>query len=141
MHIRLAHLEYQPFRERRPKWKLVEETTIDSGHRDSAALAASTNRLAQRMRSISRQIKRGLRPVVKRIDRHAVCFQTDTIDASVRSHAAGHLSQLLIYVFVIEVQRLRFAFFGGHVQARGNMIDGNDPFSAKQVSAFNRELT
>src|SRR5512138_3162567 len=93
------------------------------------------------MRSIGREIKCGLRPIIKRIDRRAVRLKPDAIYTCVRSHAARHLSQTLVYLFAVEVQRFSFPFFSGHAQARGYMIDCNYPFRTKQVGALDRELT
>src|SRR5215813_3765165 len=49
VNIGLAHLESQPFRECCSKGKLVQEASINTGYRNSAALAASIDCLAQRV--------------------------------------------------------------------------------------------
>src|SRR5205085_9146318 len=92
------------------------------------------------MRAISREIKCGLCPVIKRIDRSAVRFQADAVDACIRSHAAGHLTQFLIDVLVVEIEGFGFAFVSRHAQARRDVIDCDYSFRAEQVCALDREL-
>src|SRR5688572_27629992 len=64
----------------------------------------------------------------------------DGVNAPVRPHSACLLHQAVVNIFVIEVDRFGTAFSCGHLQAFGNVVDGNYAFGAEHTCAFHREL-
>ena len=141
VHVRLAHLERQPLRERGAQRKLVQPSAVDAGNRDRAALAAGADGLPKRMRPIGRHEHRRLGAVVPGVERRAVRFEADRVDARVRTLPAGHVAERVEHVDVLVVQRLGAALRGRELEPFGEAIDRDDAFGAEQIGALDRELT
>src|SRR5579885_1572183 len=94
LHVRLAHLERKPLRERHADRELVDQPRVDARDRDGAALAARADRLPQRVGPVRFEPRRLLGAVVDRVQRLAVGFHADGVDARVRAAAASHLIEL-----------------------------------------------
>ena len=71
----------------------------------------------------------------------AVRLGADGVDAAVGPAAGGHLLQLLVDVFLGEVDRLGLAELARHRHPLGHAIDGDDASSAEHPGALDGELT
>ena len=136
--VRLSRLQRQPLFHEGAERELVDEAAIDGGHRDTAALAACQDRLAERMDAVGAQERRHLDLVDDVVDEQAVRLEPDRVDARVGADPAGHLHQRLVDRRFLEVDRLRAEPLGER-QAVGEMVDRDHPLGAHQERRLDRE--
>jgi hypothetical protein len=141
VHVGLTHLERQALRECPAKRELVEPSAVHAGNGDRAALAARANRLTKGVGAIGREVHGGLHAVVPGIERRAVRFEPDGIDAGVRSLSSCQFTQRVRNIDFLVVEDMCPAVRGGHRQSLRKTIDGNDAFGTEQKRALDGELT
>src|SRR5438270_13276469 len=88
--MRLAHLESQGFVECRAKWDFIQHSAVDASEGNYSALSARLNCLSQYDGAIERKLQPLLGVVIRRRDSGPVRFETNGIDASVRTASGRH---------------------------------------------------
>src|SRR5579884_1233866 len=140
MHVGLSHFENEPFAEGSTERNLVQEAAIYARDGNRSTLRARLNDVPQNGRPVERHLEPLLGIIVCGSDSCSVCFQTNSIDTSIRAAARSHPLQFfdeIIHFFVVDDLRA-----GGsrHLQTFRNAIDCNYTFSSQQQRAPNREL-
>ena len=141
LRVRLSHAKGKAFREGRAKGKLIEQTAIDSGHRNRSAFSARLDRLPKRIGPVGCQIRSGFNPVEIGGDRVPVGFETDRIDTDVRATPTGAVANLVEdAIDFVKVDALGSGLLR-HLQAVRIMINAENPLGAEQERATNRHLS
>ncbi len=139
LHVCLAGLDGQRPIDDRAKRDLVEKAAIHAGHGDRAAVAAGQQRFAQRSRAVRRQAQRLLDAVVHTEQAVGVTLHTDRIDARVRAATACQVTQGLLGVNLLIVERLGMALTFRLLQPPRNAIDSDHTLRPEQEGAGNAQ--
>src|SRR4030095_8813695 len=103
--MRLTRLQRQAFIHHRAEWDFVQETDIDAGDRDCAALTAAYDGLAQHVRAVGAEVHRDLCFFEYRIEATVTMrFGPNCVNAAIRSAARSHLHQTVVDILLLEVE-------------------------------------
>lgn len=119
---RLAALNGEPLLHQLSQREFVSEAPIDTGNRNTSALAARKDSLPQRMRSLGNRIHLDFDLIEYVVRGEAVAFHADAVDARVGPDPSGHLIKRLANVDLRVVKDLGAELLC-KPQARGEMID------------------
>src|SRR5690606_4505626 len=126
MDMRLSHSERQALGEGSSERQLINDTSIDTRHRDDAILAAALDDLPECVSPVGFKLKLLLHIIISCADPDSVSLQPDGIDTFIWSGTTRQIMQRFEHTLLFVIDQVSCPGDSREVQAFSEPVDGDD---------------